>query len=202
MNTNLGILLLCAPMAIAAEAGIIDLRAKIRKVLDSITMDDTADIFEAIATASPGGLGDGGKNDVRAPPKVTLMDAMREAANRDRIAYQYTSGFVDIFELGIPALRRTPDKGMWPTVAAYMAFLSSFPDSHIARKHGLVIAESIRREAEKIQARSQGQQQEKTQHDRLLAFDRSLKNRGINPGTSADLTVACLFARRLTDRLA
>jgi triphosphoribosyl-dephospho-CoA synthase len=31
----------------------------------------------------------------------------------------------------------------------------------------------------------------------LLAFDRSLKARGLNPGTSADLTVATLFAASL-----
>jgi triphosphoribosyl-dephospho-CoA synthase len=33
----------------------------------------------------------------------------------------------------------------------------------------------------------------------LLAFDRALKERGINPGTSADLTVATLFAATLED---
>ncbi len=32
---------------------------------------------------------------------------------------------------------------------------------------------------------------------KLLAFDRSLKERGLNPGTSADLTVATLFAGAL-----
>ena len=33
--------------------------------------------------------------------------------------------------------------------------------------------------------------------DDLLAWDAALKTDGINPGTSADLTVATLFARRL-----
>ena len=31
----------------------------------------------------------------------------------------------------------------------------------------------------------------------LTAFDRALKERGLNPGTSADLTVATLFAAAL-----
>jgi triphosphoribosyl-dephospho-CoA synthase len=31
----------------------------------------------------------------------------------------------------------------------------------------------------------------------LLRWDAALKQRGINPGTSADLTVATLFAHRL-----
>jgi triphosphoribosyl-dephospho-CoA synthase len=34
----------------------------------------------------------------------------------------------------------------------------------------------------------------------LNAFDRSLKERNLNPGTSADLTVATLFAAALQRR--
>ncbi|MGC4025988.1 MAG: triphosphoribosyl-dephospho-CoA synthase [Mesorhizobium sp.] len=202
MNTNLGILLLCAPIAVAAESGTAQLRATIGKALDSITMDDTADIFEAIASANPGGLGNGGENDVRKPPKIALMEAMREAADRDRIAYQYISGYQDIFELGVPALKAASSEGMWPTINAYLTFLSSFPDSHVARKQGLEIAKSVQHEAREIQSSLKATDQKNLQHDLLLAFDERLKNRGINPGTSADLTVASLFVQRLTDRLA
>ena len=35
----------------------------------------------------------------------------------------------------------------------------------------------------------------------LLAWDADLKQRGLNPGTSADLTVAAIFARRLRNAL-
>jgi triphosphoribosyl-dephospho-CoA synthase len=35
----------------------------------------------------------------------------------------------------------------------------------------------------------------------ILALDRELKAKGRNPGTSADLTVATVFAVRLGDRL-
>jgi triphosphoribosyl-dephospho-CoA synthase len=35
----------------------------------------------------------------------------------------------------------------------------------------------------------------------LLAWDAELKREGINPGTSADLTVATLFARRVRNIL-
>lgn len=202
MNTNLGIVLLGAPIAAAAESGPAHLRANIGKILDSITMDDTADIFEAIATANPGGLGDGGENDVREPPKITLTEAMREAASRDRIAYQYTTGYQDIFELGIPALKASSDEGMSPAINAYLAFLASFPDSHVARKQGLQVAKAVQHEAQEIQSSLRATNQKNLQHDLLLAFDTSLKSRDINPGTSADLTVASLFVQRLTERLA
>ena len=38
--------------------------------------------------------------------------------------------------------------------------------------------------------------------DLLLEFDERLKARNINPGTSADLTVASLFAHKLRQHLA
>ncbi len=86
---------------------------------------------------------------------------------------------------------------MWPTVFVYLYFLSSFPDSHIVRKHGAVIAEKTQEEArhilKRVAALNDGKEREKV----LLAFDAKLKAAGINPGTSADLTVATLFAIHL-----
>ncbi|MCO5064499.1 MAG: triphosphoribosyl-dephospho-CoA synthase [Rhizobiaceae bacterium] len=203
-NTNLGILLLCAPVADAALTEAADLRAGIANVLERMTMQDTAAIFEAIATANPGGLGDGGANDVREPPRAGLLDAMREAANRDRIAYQYANDYKDIFETGLPALAsalREGRHGMWPTVAVYMAFLTAFPDSHIQRKSGANRAESVKAEAAQIRDRLALITNEAAKLNLLLGFDESLKKRGINPGTSADLTVCCLFVHSLIERL-
>lgn len=79
-NTNLGILLLCAPLALAAEASI-DLRKHLVSVLDALDEDDGADVFEAIRRANPGGLGKADRHDVTADaPPVTLRAAMAEAA--------------------------------------------------------------------------------------------------------------------------
>lgn len=205
MNTNLGILLLCAPIAVAAQAGAADLGAGIRTVLDSMTIYDAACAFEAIAIANPGGLGSAEENDVREPPKVGLLDAMRQAASRDRIAHQYASGYADIFELGLPALRAAiaeGARGMWPAIAAYLALLAAFPDSHVARKHGLATAEAVRREAQEFLSSLNNRTRRRDRLALLAAFDASLKQRAVNPGTTADLTVACLFVHRLTERLA
>ena len=103
-------------------------------------MEDTRAVFEAIALASPGGLGTAEENDVREAPKIQLLEAMREASGRDRIARQYVTGFEDIFAVGLPALEAAlsrGESGMWPTIFAYMAFLASFPDSHVARASGV-----------------------------------------------------------------
>lgn len=204
-NTNLGIILLCGPLARAAEMGGRDLRENLRKVLEAITLDDTEAVFQAITLASPGGLGEAPAHDVRDKPQVTLLEAMRAAADRDMIARQYVADFADIFDVGLPAIEASlgrGESGMWPAIRAYMKFLTSFPDSHVLRKHGAKIAAELREEAVSIETRLGRSEDENEQIRLLLDFDRSLKERAINPGTSADLTVACLLVHTLPRDLA
>jgi triphosphoribosyl-dephospho-CoA synthase len=129
---------------------------------------------------------------------------MAEAAHRDRIAYQYVSTFEDIFGRGEPlleaALSRAPQPS-WATLAVYLGFLAAFPDSHVVRKHGAVTAEEVRRISVPYYVRLQSIENPADLLPDLLAWDRSLKERGLNPGTSADLTVATLFAHRLRNTL-
>ncbi|NGN41283.1 triphosphoribosyl-dephospho-CoA synthase [Mesorhizobium sp. CGMCC 1.15528] len=204
-NTNLGIILLCAPLMLAAETNTGDLRSNLDEALRAMDLEDTAAVFEAIVLASPGGLGSSSQHDVREKPTVHLLEAMREASARDSIARQYVTSYQDIFERGLPALEAATARGesaMWPTVFAYMEFLSTFPDSHVLRKHGAEIAEEVRQEAAIVRA-TIGRNGDREDRIRILAaFDGRLKQRGINPGTSADLTVACLLVHNLRLRLA
>jgi triphosphoribosyl-dephospho-CoA synthase len=188
-NTNLGIILLCAPLARAAEMGGA-LRSSLDAVLEGLTLGDAEQVFRAIVLARPGGLGEVGEHDVHQPANVDLRQAMAAAAARDRIANAYVTGFADIFDVGLAACDNH-GKAWWPATAVYLAFLSRFPDSHVARKHGIAVAEAVRREALEVSAGAPASL------DRLLAFDASLKRRRLNPGTSADFTVATLFAAKL-----
>jgi triphosphoribosyl-dephospho-CoA synthase len=199
-NTNLGIILLCAPLAAAAELKSEDLRAGLAQMLDHLDVRDAELSFRAIARAAPAGLGRTERHDVFAPATVTLKAAMAEAAQRDRIARQYVCAFEDVFERGEPvlelALSRSSDRA-WATLAVYLEFLCAFPDSHIVRKHGFDTAEEVRRAARPFHLRMQSGEDRGALLPDLLQWDASLKQRGINPGTSADLTVATLFAHRL-----
>ena len=103
-NTNLGIILLCAPLAAAVEIAHVALRPALAGVLDSLDKADAADVFSAIAAANPGGLGRATRHDVNAPATATLREAMAEAADRDRIARQYVTAYEDVFLIGLPAL--------------------------------------------------------------------------------------------------
>ena len=202
-NTNLGILLLCAPLAEAAlRFPGFPLRAGLEHALAGLTQSDAALCFEAIALAQPAGLGEAPEHDVSAPARVTLLEAMRAAASRDRIAYQYANGFRDIFGLGLGALAPARQAGAEPwlaTLRVYLAFFSCFPDSHIARKYGEEAAERVRREAAEFVEKQGNWADPETVRAEALLFDAALKARGLNPGTSADLTVATLFAARLME---
>src|SRR5277367_2140726 len=149
-NTNLGIILLCAPLAAAAEAEDAPLRSALARVLDGLDLSDAADVFSAIAAANPGGLGRAPRHDVNAPVVATLREAMAEAAGRDRIARQYVTAYEDIFSLGLPTLataRRRRIEPRWSTLDVYLTFLAEIADTHIARKFDAATAESVRREA-------------------------------------------------------
>jgi triphosphoribosyl-dephospho-CoA synthase len=196
-NTNLGIVLLCAPVAMAAQtAETPDLRREIARVLAGLDVADADAAFRAIVRANPAGLGKADDHDVGGPAQTTLLEAMRAAAPRDRVAYQYAHDFVDIFETGLPALAMARAQGRdsaHATLSVYMAFLSAVPDSHIARKYGLETAQSVRETARRVAAETRNAGRPEA-FARALAFDRELKEKSINPGTSADLTVAALFA--------
>jgi triphosphoribosyl-dephospho-CoA synthase len=210
-NTNLGIVLLCAPIAAAVElhpeaiTGMA-LREAVGSVLRDLSLPDARAAFRAIALANPGGLGAADAQDVHETPSVDLRAAMVLAAERDLIARQYRDGFADVFALALgPGLAsadlaggRSPDA---TTVAAvqrlYLELLSGFPDSHIVRKHGEAVAQTVMTAAQGWHARAVAGAALDAAPG-FAAWDESLKSQGINPGTSADMTVATLLIAGLT----
>lgn len=198
-NTNLGLVLLCAPLAAAAEIDA-SLADALGAVLDGLDVQDAADVFAAIRLARPAGLGRARRFDVNEEPTVDLRAAMAEAAGCDRIARAYVTTYKDVFAVGLPALAAARERGLdeaWCATTVHLAYLARFPDTHIARKHGADHAETVRIEAERLVARLDFRSRPV---ERLLAFDAALKAAGLNPGTSADFTVATLFADALLAR--
>jgi triphosphoribosyl-dephospho-CoA synthase len=197
-NTNLGILLLLAPLASTYGAGPTpDDRARLASgVLAKTTVLDTRLVYEAIRLANPGGLGDAPEQDVRKKPTVTLFEAMKLAADRDMIARQYANGFADVFDFGVPAFLAGFERygcveaGI---VDSQLRWLAEYPDSLIARKNGPAVAADVQHRAAKVLnlggiATPEGRRAG-------VALDRHLRSDGntLNPGTTADLITACLF---------
>jgi triphosphoribosyl-dephospho-CoA synthase len=200
-NTNLGIILLAAPLANAAldrRQG--SLAHRLDLILGALTGEDAKQAYRAIRETNPGGLGETQEHDVAIEPEITLLEAMRAAEGRDRIAWNYAHGFADIFELGGKWLAQGRERwgdGPWAVTRVYLGFLAHLPDTLIERKFGARSAALVREEASPIEASFTECQAPETMIAPLMAFDAALKERGLNPGTSADLTVATLFAAGL-----
>ncbi|SIO65988.1 triphosphoribosyl-dephospho-CoA synthase [Singulisphaera sp. GP187] len=194
-NTNLGMILLFAPLAAVPEER--GLRDGLPDVLNSTTVADTRLVYQAIRRARPGGLGSAPDQDVADEPSVTLVEAMRLAADRDLVAAQYANAFADMFDLALPALRASLTAGRpleTAIVAAYLTVLSHRPDSLIARKRGRHEAlDAARRATVVLKA---GWPDSKGGQSLCEAFDGWLREEGHsrNPGATADLIAAALFA--------
>jgi triphosphoribosyl-dephospho-CoA synthase len=203
-NTNLGIVLLLAPLARAAlrsgepapSVARGTLRERLALVLAETTVADAAQVYAAIRHASPGGLGETAAEDVADTPTVTLREAMALAADRDAVAREYVTDFALTFEAGVPAIRAGRQEGLaWTEAAveAYLTLLAETADTHIARKLGQAEAESVSRRAREV--RAAGGTRSAAGRKALAALDAELRdprNRR-NPGTTADLTCAALF---------
>ena len=197
-NTNLGMVLLLAPLAKAAGKGHSKgLRAAVTQVLHALTIEDAELAYEAIRLAVPAGLGEVEHYDVRNEKiDITLRDAMMLAQDRDTVAREYITSFENTFILGYPTLRRHWDQGHRLSdsiVQTFFTILAQVPDALIARKNGLGVADKVSQSAGKVLARggifsAEGREE-------LHNFDRAVRDERhrLNPGTTADLVAAVLF---------
>jgi triphosphoribosyl-dephospho-CoA synthase len=203
-NTNLGTLLLLAPLAAVPEE--IPLANGVGDVLKRLMFDDTRDVYEAIRVSTAGGLGRASQADVSAAPPagLKLVDAMRMAAERDLVARQYTNQFADVFNGPAAWIAEGLVRG-WPlataVVHAHLRQMAKEPDSLIGRKCGVPTAkEASDRAAKVLEAGLPGEAQF---DDAVGDFDFWLRSDGHrrNPGTTADLIAAGLFVLLREGRL-
>lgn len=194
-NSNLGLVLLLAPLAAAARD--VPLAAGVRDVLSRLTSADARDVYAAIRLARPGGLGRADRHDVAGPPPENLLDAMQLAADRDLVARQYVDGFHEVLEEAVPWIRSGLDRGRTlaeAVVHAQMRLMAAHGDGLILRKCGpAVSAEAAARAAAVLASGGPG---EENYHAALADLDFWLRadGRRRNPGTTADLLGASLFA--------
>jgi len=200
-NTNLGLVLLLAPLARAAlRPGPDPLRRRLSAALAETTVADAADAYAAIRLAAPGGLGGAGDQDVATAPTASLRDVMLLAAARDAVAREYATSFETTFETGAPALARARAEGLsWrdAVVEVYLTLLAAAPDTHIARKLGADAAASVQRRARAVL--DAGGIRTAPGREAVAALDRALRDEAntLNPGATADLTGAAIYVALL-----
>ena len=201
-NTNLGMLLLVAPVIrVYQEHGLQgNFRRTVKSTLKSLGRQESQDIFAAIRLANPGGLGTADRYDVHSRPDIDIYSAMEAAQDRDLVALQYVNGYREVVDLGVKCLQNHHDRRNsleWAVVACYLMYMASFPDSHIRRKHGIETAEQVRKKTKPVLERFMSYDNPEDAREVLMIFDRELKASELNPGACADLTVASLLLFRL-----
>ncbi len=207
-NTNLGIVLLLAPLCSAPRSllagvrtsgGRAALRGWLRSFLASLTVRDAELTYEAIRIASPGGLGSAPSGDAREAPTGTLLAMMELAKDRDLIARQYSSAFEQVIDEGLPALQSHLEEGRpleLSIILTFLGILARHGDSLIARKCGEATSQDAARRSRKLLEAGWPDLPAGEQHlEDLDAWLRADGNRR-NPGSTADLIAAVLFLAR------
>jgi triphosphoribosyl-dephospho-CoA synthase len=194
-NAYLGTVLLMAPLAAVPRD--VPLAQGVPKVLSSLDATDAQRVYEAIRIARPGGLGQVETADVAGPPPDDLITAMRLAADRDMVARQYATGFDTVLREVVPALLETISNRLSladAIVRVQLQTMSRYPDSLIARKCGDLTAQRAADQAANVLAL--GQPGDEAYQRGLSDLDFWLRADGHrrNPGTTADLIAAALFA--------
>ncbi|MFD0912556.1 triphosphoribosyl-dephospho-CoA synthase [Methylophilus luteus] len=192
-NTNLGIILLAAPIVQASlRYPQLPLRAGLAQVLNETTLEDAALTYAGIRLVSPAGMGERNEHDISQQPQITLLEAMQLASAHDMVARQYSEGYAQLFSQALPLYKTFVQRWQrpaWALTAVYLYWLSSVPDSHIARKYGTAVALEVQQIASQHAQAFMALDNPKHYMATLLKWDQSLKQARLNPGTSADLTV-------------
>lgn len=194
-NTNLGIILLIAPLAAVPASK--SLAQGIGDVLLNTTVDDSIAVYDAIRRAQPAGLGEVKNQDLHEAPTQNLVECMRLAADRDLIAAQYANGFQQVLGNGLEWLaeaQQTIETSTEQITWLAVRFLAEFGDSLIARKCGASMSERVKQKAQELLYSGWPHQTASSAGlADLDAFLRADGNRR-NPGTTADFIAAVLFA--------
>lgn len=204
-NTNLGIVMMITPIAVAAAISetFDDIRENIKLVMANTSVDDACDLYDAINIADAGGMGDQDEYDVSSDNAKkelrdngqTMYDVLKISAPWDMLAREMTSDMPAVFEIGYPTYHEL--KGVKTKneacVLTFLEILSQVPDTLISRKYG-------NDEALKISMMTRDLLKMKDSPDfkeRLQEFDDYLFKNKYNPGTTADLTAASIFVSYL-----
>ncbi len=210
-NVLLGHILILSPLAAAATICLKkntfkfnDFKYHLLRVIDESTVEDTLNLYEAIRTCNPGGLGSVEKYDITKEnsikeiqvDKINLKKIFEISKEYDLISYEYSTGFSIILTEGLPYFLETLyqfHNTNITTVNTYLKLLSNHPDTLIIRKSGIDAAIDISEKARIILQHGGISSEEGL--DLTFKLDREIqgKNSNLNPGTTADLLAGTIF---------
>ena len=147
-NTNLGIVMMTTPIAVAAAISdsFDEIRENIKLVMGNTSVDDACDLYDAINIADAGGMGDqdeydvasdNAKNELRENGQ-TMYDVLKISAPWDMLAREMTGDMPAVFEIGYPKYHELKESKSQndACVLTFLTILSHVPDTLISRKYG------------------------------------------------------------------
>ena len=205
-NTNLGIVLLFAPLCKAIQncSHFEQLPESLAVELNALTVEDAKSCYQAIRLAEAGGLGKAEKQDIKTTPTISLKQAMALAQGHDTIAKQYLNNYHEVFNIGLPNLTSAincEESIEWATALAYLTILSSVPDTLVCRKQSRDHAIAVSNKAKDLVIKMNNINKLSHLKNDIIAWDNELKKEAINPGTTADLTAATLLLYAFQSKL-
>lgn len=207
-NTNLGMLLLFAPVLVTVQQycqrqiPMVRFQKDLQATIAGVNLEESKKVFRAIALASPGGLGNSEEHDINSSPDVSLLDAMTTAESWDRVAWQFSHAYDDVINIGLSAIKDWAQRWNsveYAAVYAYLSFLSGVEDTHVKRKFGEQTAYDVSSQAKKLLSHFRAVSSMAEIEPEINELDKKLKQAGINPGTTADLTAASVLLYLLID---
>ena len=199
-NTNLGIVLLLAPLASVPLDE--PLQPGVARVLAATTIEDSRNVYAAIRLAKPGGLGDVKEQDVKDEPTLPLRNVMALAMDRDLIAAQYATdfaiatAFADGLEQGIKKAGNIER-----SIIEMQLYLLIRNGDDLIRRKLAERAGDYRVPALKILQLGLDTPEGRQAFRDFDTFLRS-DNHARNPGTTADMIAAMLFVALREGRIA
>lgn len=208
-NTNLGIVMLLTPLSAAAGMSdeLEEVRGNVDRIMKATTPQDAVNLYQAINIADAGGMGEQGELDVASDDSVqelldnelNMFHVLEISAGWDRLSHELTQGMPVTFETGFPVFRelKATKSINQATVQTFLTILSQIPDTLIERKYGYGTAREVSGSAKSIL--DEGGILTQEGRYKLDQFDDELVKKGLNPGTTADLTASSIMAAYLAD---
>jgi len=208
-NTNLGIVMLLIPLSAAAgmSPDLDSVRDNLDRIMKATTPEDAVNLYQAINIADAGGMGEQSELDVASEDsamellekEVNMFQVLEMSSGWDRLSYELTNQMPVTFETGFPVFREVKSKNTinQATVQTFLTILSQYPDTLIERKYGEHKAREVSAGAKSIL--DEGGILTQEGRNKLHQFDDELVKRGLNPGTTADLTASSIMAAYLAD---
>jgi triphosphoribosyl-dephospho-CoA synthase len=210
-NVLLGHILILGPLAATTciclsedKTNYFDFDFYLNKIIEDSTISDTINLYEAIRSCNPGGLGKIDKYDINnnnalneiKKDKINLKKIFEFSKDYDLISNEYASGFNIILKEGLPyyleVFNQHHDINI-ATVNTYLKLLSQHPDTLVIRKSGLDSALKISNTALRILQKGGISQREGLELTHKLDEELQKGKGKMNPGTTADIIAGIIF---------